>query len=144
MQGAAKSLGIKVEVLNANSAGEIDAAFASIPQAPGNAMVFGPEGFFYVRRAHIADLALRRAIPTFFDVRDYAEAGGLASYGSDFLNLMELAGHYTARVLRGEKPADLPVQQASKFELVINLKTAKALGLEVPQKLLLIADDVIE
>jgi putative ABC transport system substrate-binding protein len=144
LQSAAASLGIHVEVLKANTVGEIDEAFASIPQQPGNVMVFGPEGFFYVHRARIAGLALRHAVPAIFDVRDYADAGGLASYGSDFLNLMELAGNYAARILKGEKPADLPVQQATKFELVINLKTAKTLGIEVPQKLLLIADEVIE
>jgi putative ABC transport system substrate-binding protein len=89
-------------------------------------------------------LALRHALPTFFDVRDYVDAGGLASYGSDYSNVMELTGNYVARVLNGEKPADLPVQQATKFELVLNLKTAKALGIEVPPKLLATADDVVE
>lgn len=144
LQSAASSLGIKIEVLHANTAGEIDAAFAGIPQRPGNVMVFGPEGFFYVHRARIADLALRRAIPTMFDVRDYVDAGGLASYGSDYLNLMELVGNYTARILKGEQPADLPVQQAAKFELIINRKTAKALGLDISATLLATADEVIE
>jgi putative ABC transport system substrate-binding protein len=144
LQGAATSFGIHVTVLNANTAAEIDAAFASIPLEPGNVMVFGPEGFFYVHRARITELALRRAIPTMHDVRDYVDAGGLASYGSDYFNVMELTGNYAARVLKGEKPADLPVQQATKFEFVINLKTAKLLDIEVPQKLLLIADEVIE
>jgi putative ABC transport system substrate-binding protein len=84
LRGAATSLAIKIEVLNANTADAIDAAFASIPQQPGNVMIFGPEGFFYVRRAHIAELALRHGLPTIFDVRDYVDAGGLASSGSDF------------------------------------------------------------
>jgi putative ABC transport system substrate-binding protein len=144
LRDAATSLGIEVAVLNADTAGEIDAAFAGLPQQPGNAMVFGPEGFFYVRRARIAELALRHALPTIFDVRDYVEAGGLASYGSDYLGLMEIAGNYAARVLKGEKPADLPVQQAAKFEFVINRKTAKALGIEISPALLATADDVIE
>jgi putative ABC transport system substrate-binding protein len=144
LRSASASSGIQVEVLNANTAGEIDRAFAGLPQAPGNVMVFGPEGFFYIHRAHIAELALRHALPTFFDVRDYVDAGGLASYGSDYSNVMELTGNYVARVLNGEKPADLPVQQATKFELVLNLKTAKALGIEVPPKLLATADDVVE
>ena len=144
LQGAATSFGIHVTVLNANTAAEIDAAFASIPLEPDNVMVFGPEGFFYVHRARITKLALRRAIPTMHDVRDYVDAGGLASYGSDYFNVMELTGNYAARVLKGEKPADLPVQQATKFEFIINLKTAKLLDIEVPQKLLLIADEVIE
>jgi putative ABC transport system substrate-binding protein len=144
LQGAASSLGIRIEVLNANTADEIDAAFASIPRQPGNVMVFGPEGFFYVHRAHIAELALRRAIPTIFDVRDYVDAGGLASYGSDYMNSMELVGNYVARVLKGEKPADLPVQQAIKFELAINRKTAKALGIEISPTLLATADVVVD
>jgi len=144
LQEAAASLGIQITVLKADTAGEIDRAFDSIPQSPGNVMVFGPEGFFYVRRAHIAELALRRAIPTVFDGRDYVEAGGLASYGSDFFNVMELTGGYVARVLKGAKPADLPVQQATKFELVINRKTAKTLGIEISPTLLATADDVVE
>lgn len=144
LQGASASTGIHVEVLTANTADEIDRAFAGLPQQPGNVMVFGPEGFFYIHRARIAELALRQALPTFFDVRDYVDAGGLASYGSDYSNVMELTGNYVARVLKGERPADLPVQQATKFELVLNLKTAKALGLEVPSKLLATADDVVE
>ena len=144
LQGAAASLGIAVDVLNANTADEIDAAFAAIPRAPGNVMVFGPEGFFYIHRARIAGLAIRGALPTMFDVRDYVDAGGLASYGSDYFELMELTGNYVARVLKGAKPADLPVQQASKFEFVINRKTAVALGIEISPTLLATADDVIE
>jgi putative tryptophan/tyrosine transport system substrate-binding protein len=144
LRGAAASLGIEVEVLNADTLAEIDAAFASLPQAPGKVMIFGPEGFFYVHRAHIAELALRGALPTIFDVRDYVDAGGLASYGSDYFELMELTGNYVARVLNGAKPADLPVQQASKFELVINRRTANALGIEISPTLLATADEVIE
>jgi putative tryptophan/tyrosine transport system substrate-binding protein len=144
LENAAASLGVKVEVLRANTPDEIDAAFASIPSTPGSGMVFGPEGFFYVHRAHIAELALSRALPTFFDGRDYVEAGGLASYGSDFFNVMELTGNYAARVLKGQKPAELPVQQATKFELVLNRSTAKALGIEISATLLATADEVIE
>jgi putative tryptophan/tyrosine transport system substrate-binding protein len=144
LHDSATGLGIKIEVLEANTVGEIDAAFAAMPQQPGNVMVFGPEGFFYTHRAHITELALRYALPTIHDVRDYTEAGGLASYGSDFLNLMELVGNYTGRILKGEKPADLPVQQAAKFELVINRKTARALGIEISPTLLATADDVID
>jgi putative ABC transport system substrate-binding protein len=144
LKGAAASLGIRIEVLNANTADEIDKAFARIPREPGNAVVFGPEGFFYIHRTRIAELALRHALPTIFDVRDYVDAGGLASYGADYLNLMELVGNYTARILKGAQPGDLPVQQATKFELVINRKTAKALGIEVSPTLLATADEVIE
>jgi len=144
LEKAAGALGVHVEVLRANTTGEIDAAFAQIPHEPGCGMVFGPEGFFFINRAHIADLALARGLPTVFDVRDYVEAGGLASYGSDYYNVMELTGGYAARVLRGEKPADLPVQQATKFEMVLNRKTAKALGIEISPTLLATADDVID
>jgi putative ABC transport system substrate-binding protein len=141
---AAARIGIAIDVLRASSDAGIDAAFASIPQQPGNALVFGPDAFFFIRRARIAELALGRSIPTVFDDRAYVEAGGLVCYGADFLNVMELAGSYAGRILKGEKPADLPVQQPTKFELVINLKTAKALGIEPPERLLLIADEVIE
>ena len=144
LKRAAASLGIGIEVLNADTPGEIDAAFAGIPQQPGCGMIFGPEGFFYIHRKHIAELALSRALPTIFDVRDYADAGGLASYGSDYFNVMELTGNYAARVLKGANTADLPVQQATKFELVINRRTAKALGIEIAPTLLATADDVID
>jgi putative tryptophan/tyrosine transport system substrate-binding protein len=144
LESAASGLGLHVEVLNANTANEIDDAFAKIPHEDGCGMVFGPEGFFYVHRRHIASLALAVSLPTIFDVRDYVEAGGLASYGSDYYNVMELTGSYAARVLKGEKPADLPVQQATKFEMVLNRSTAKALGLEISPTLLATADDVIE
>lgn len=144
LESGAASLGIHLEILRASNDAEIEAGFASLPQGPGNVMVFCPDAFFYTRRTQIAALAVRHAVSAIFDDRAYVEAGGLLNYGADWMNLMELAGGYAARVLRGEKPADLPVQQAAKFELVINLKTAKALGLAVPQKLLLIADDVVE
>lgn len=144
LQGAAASLAIRIDVLNADTVDQIDAAFAGIPKSPGNVMVFGPEGFFYVHRARIAELALRGGLPTMFDVRDYVDAGGLASYGSDYFELMELTGNYVARVLKGAKPADLPVQQATKFEFVINRKTAKALGIELSPTVLATADDVID
>jgi putative ABC transport system substrate-binding protein len=144
LEKAATGLGFHVEVLKANTTGEIDAAFAQIPHEAGSGIVFGPEGFFFVHRAHIAELAQARKLPTIFDVRDYVEAGGLASYGSDYYNIMELTGSYAARVLKGEKPAELPVQQATKFEMVLNRKTAKALGIEIAPNLLAIADEVIE
>ena len=144
LQKAAATIGIDVEVLKADTTDEIDAGIASIPQQAGCGMIFGPEGFFYIHRKRIANLALARSLPTIFDVRDYADAGGLASYGSDYFNVMELTGNYVARVLRGEKPADLPVQQATKFELVINRKTATTLGIDISRTLLATADDVID
>jgi putative ABC transport system substrate-binding protein len=144
LEGAASGLGVHVDVLNADTPDQIDKAFAQIPREQACGIVFGPEGFFYVHRAHIAELALACSLPTMFDVRDYVEAGGLASYGSDYYNVMELTGSYAARVLKGEKPADLPVQQATKFEMVLNRKTAKALGIEISATLLATADDVID
>jgi putative tryptophan/tyrosine transport system substrate-binding protein len=144
LQAGAARLGIQIEILRASTDAEIEAAFAHLPQQAGSVLVFGPDTFFYIRREHIAALAARHVVPTIFDVRDYAEAGGLASYGADFLNVMELAGNYTARILKGEKPADLPVVLAAKFELAINLKTAKVLGIAVPPTLLALADEVIE
>jgi putative ABC transport system substrate-binding protein len=144
LQAAASGLGVKVDVLNAETPNEIDAAFERIPREGGCGMVFGPEGFLFIHRKHIADLALARGLPTIFDVRDYVEVGGLASYGSDYYAVMELTGSYAARVLKGEKPADLPVQQATKFEMVLNRATAKAFGLEISPTLLATADDVIE
>ena len=144
LQRAAASLGVRIEVLRASTDREIDAAFASIPKQPGSVVIVSPDSFFYTRRSRIAGLALRGRLPTCFDVRDYVDAGGLMSYGTDFLNVMERAGNYVARILRGDKPANLPVEQASKFELVINLRTAKALGIEVPPDILITADAVIE
>jgi putative ABC transport system substrate-binding protein len=144
LQDAAAGIGVHFEVLQATNDREIDASFAKIPQQPGNVLVFGPDAFFYIRRAHIAELALRQSLPTIFDDRAYVEAGGLICYGADFLNVMELAGNYVGRILKGEKPGDLPVQQPTKFELVINLKTARALGITVPLTLQASADEVIE
>ncbi len=144
LEVGAASLGLHVDLLRASTDGEIAAAFASLPREPGNALVFGPDTFFYIRRAQIAALAAGSSVPAIFDVRDYVEAGGLVSYGSDFLNVMELAGGYTGRVLKGEKPSDLPVVQAAKFEFAINLKAAKGLWLDVPDRLLALADEVIE
>ena len=112
--------------------------------SPAAAWCFGLEGFFHVHRKHIAALVLAKGMPTIFDVRDYVEAGGLANYGSDYYEVMELTGSYAARLLKGKKPADLPVQQAIKFEMVLNRTTAKALGLEIAPTLLATADDVIE
>jgi putative tryptophan/tyrosine transport system substrate-binding protein len=144
LRAGAASLGFHVDVLRAGSEGEIDAAFASLPPGSGNALLSCPDTFLYTRRAQITALAERHKVPAAFDVRDYVEVGGLVSYGADFFTVMQLAGNYVGRILKGEKPANLPVVQSAKFELVINLKTAKALGIDVPLTLLAIADDVIE
>jgi putative tryptophan/tyrosine transport system substrate-binding protein len=143
LEAGAASLGIRLDILRASTDGELEAAFASLPQ-PGSVLLFGPDAFFYIRRGEIAALAARYALPAIFDGRDYVEAGGLICYGADFLDVMQFAGGYTGRILKGEKPADLPVVQSAKFELVINLKTAKTLGLAIPDRLLALADEVIE
>jgi len=144
LQVGAASLGIQVEILRASTAAEIEAAFAKLPQQPGMVLLVGTDAFFFIRRAQISALAARYALPAMFDNREYAEAGGLISYGADIFDFMREAGGYTGRILKGEKPADLPVMQSTKYEFVINLKTAKALGLNVPPTVLAIADEVIE
>jgi putative ABC transport system substrate-binding protein len=143
LEAGAATVGIALEILRAHSDAEIDAVMGRL-QSTANVMVSGTDALFFVRRAHIAALALRQALPTIFDDREYATAGALASYGADFLNVMELAGDYTGRVLKGQKPADLPAVQAAKFEFVINRKTATTLGIRIPPTLLALADEVIE
>jgi putative ABC transport system substrate-binding protein len=142
-QGAA-SLGLGVEIFHASTDREIDAAFANLAQKSGAVLLVGTDPYFYIRRAEIATLAVRHALPAIYDNVDYVQAGGLMSYGADAVNMCELVGTYTGRILKGEKVADLPVLQPTKFELAINLKTAKALGLTVPLTLQVAADEVIE
>jgi putative ABC transport system substrate-binding protein len=144
LQAGAAALGIRVEILRASTDGEIEAAFAEISQQPGSALLLGPDAFFTSRRVQIADLAARCALPAMYVIREFAAAGGLISYGPDIVNTCEQAGAYVGRILAGEKPADLPVAQSAKFEMVINLKAARALGLEIPATLLAAADEVIE
>jgi putative ABC transport system substrate-binding protein len=144
LQAGAASLGLHAEILNASTDAEIDAAFAKLPQQPGTVLLVGTDAFFFSRHRQIVTLAERRALLAMFDNREYAVVGGLMSYGADFYNVLQLDGVYTGRILKGEKPADLPVMQSAKYEFVINLKTAKALGLDVPDRLLAIADEVIE
>ena len=140
----AASLGIHVEILNAGTPAEIDAAFAELPHQPGTVLLVSTDAFFFIRRTQIIALAARYALPVMFDNREYAAAGGLVSYGTDIVDMYRQVGVYTGRILKGEKPADLPVMQSTKFEFVINLKTAKAIGLTVPQNIILLADEVIE
>ncbi|MGB6543500.1 MAG: ABC transporter substrate-binding protein [Xanthobacteraceae bacterium] len=144
LQAGAKKLGINVGILKAGSEPEIDAAFAGLPQQNNTALLLSSDAFLYGRRGQIVALAARYAVPAIYDGRDYVDAGGLASYGADFLNVMQLAGNYVGRILKGEKAADLPVMRSEKFELVINLKAAKMLGVTMPDKLLALADEVIE
>ena len=143
-QASAPTLGMPVEILRASSERDIDVAFAELARDPGAALLVSVDPFFFAHRAQITALAARHAIPTIYYTREFTDVGGLISYGTDIENVCELTGVYTGRVLKGEKPADLPVAQPTKFEMVINLKTAKALGLDVPDKLLALADEVIE
>jgi putative ABC transport system substrate-binding protein len=144
LKAGAASIGVQIDILHASSDDEIDAAFAGLPRDGGSVLVSSPDAFLYGHRKRIAALTASHAVPAIFDVRDYVDAGALVSYGADYSNVMRLAGDYTARILKGEKPADLPVVQPEKFELVINLRAAKALGITVPPTLLAIADDVVE
>jgi len=144
MQAAARALGLELHVLNASTERDFDAIFAKLTQLRAGGLVVGASNLFASRSEQLAALALRHAVPTIYQTRDFAVAGGLLSYGTDFRETYRLAGNYTGRVLKGEKPADLPVVQSSKFEFVINLKTAKALGLEFHPQLLATADEVIE
>jgi putative ABC transport system substrate-binding protein len=141
---AAEAFGLQLQVLNASSRDEIDAAFAVIARERAEALFVAPDGFFYSRRVQFATLAARNGIPAAYASRPYTEVGGLMSYGTDIADSFRQAGVYAGKILNGAKPADLPVTQSTKFEFVINVQTAKALGLEVPSGLLLAADEVIE
>jgi putative tryptophan/tyrosine transport system substrate-binding protein len=144
VQAAARTLGLQTQVLNASTGREIEAAFAMLARERPDALFVGPDGFFNSRRVQLAMLAARHAIPSIFAVREYADAGGLMSYGTSLTDMHRQVGVYTGRILKGAKPADLPVIQSDKFELVINAPTARMLGLTVPDKLLALADEVIE
>jgi len=143
-EAGARALGLQLIVLRAGTEREIDAAFATMAQRGGGVLDVSVDPFFVERRDHIVALAASYAIPAMYPLRDFAVAGGLMSYGTDFADSYRQAGIYTGRIVKGEKPADLPVQRSTKFEFVINLKTAKALGLSVPNSMQLLADKVIE
>jgi putative ABC transport system substrate-binding protein len=142
-EGAA-TLGLQLLVLNAATEGEIDAAFAAANRQPPAAMAVATSPFFITRAKQIAALAARHGVPAIYARREYTAAGGLMSYGIDVADGYRQIGNYAGRILKGSKPADLPVVQATRFEFIINLKTAKALGIEIPPKLLLLSEEVIE
>jgi putative ABC transport system substrate-binding protein len=144
VQAAARTLGLELHVLNASTERDFDAVFAKLIQLRAGGLVIGGGPFLISRSEQLAALAARHAVPTIFQYREFAVAGGLLSYGSDITDSYRLAGVYTGRILKGDKPADLPVQQATKVEMIINLKTAKALGINVPNTLIGRADEVIE
>jgi putative tryptophan/tyrosine transport system substrate-binding protein len=144
VEAAARAMGLQIQVLNANTSREIDAAFATVVRERPDALFVGPGPFFISRRVQLANLAARSGVPAIYPVRDNALAGGLMSYGASLTDAYRQVGVYTGRILKGAKPADLPVVQSSKFELVINAQTARMLGLEVPPTLLARADEVIE
>jgi putative ABC transport system substrate-binding protein len=141
---AARSLGLQLAVLQAATERDLDAVFATLARLQPSALAIGADPFFISRREQIGALALRHPVPAIYQFREFAAAGGLMSYGSSLADSVRLSGIYVGRILKGEKPAELPVQQSSKVELIINLKTAKALGITVPITLLGRADEVIE
>jgi putative ABC transport system substrate-binding protein len=144
VQAAARALGLQVRVFHASTEHEIDMVFASLAEVRTGGLVIGANAFFFSRRAQFVGLATRYSIPTIYPFREAVVGGGLVSYGASVTDGYRLAGTYTGRILKGEKTADLPVQQSSNTELVINLKTAKTLGITFPQSLLGRADEVIE
>jgi putative tryptophan/tyrosine transport system substrate-binding protein len=136
--------GLTRQVLNASTSREIEGAFATVASERPDALFVGPDAFFTERRVQLVNLSSRHSMPTAYGARDFAEAGGLMSYGASLTDTYHRVGAYAGRILKGAKPADLPVVQASKFELVINHPTARMLGLTVPSTLLATADEVIE
>jgi len=141
---AARAIGLQIQVLNASTSREIEAAFATLVRDRADALFVAPDAFFVSRRVQFSTLAARHGIPAAYTTREDVEAGGLMSYGTDILDMWRQVGVYTGQILKGAKPAELPVLQSTKFEFVINTQTARALGLEVPNSLQLLADEVIE
>jgi putative ABC transport system substrate-binding protein len=144
LQEAAPTIGLQIQILNATTIGEIDAAFASLARERPDALFVAPDSFFGSRRVQFVTLTAVNRIPATYWDRDIVAAGGLMSYGTNLADAFRQVGVYTGKILKGAKPADLPVQQLTKFQFAINLQTARALGIEVPPAVLSIADEVIE
>jgi putative tryptophan/tyrosine transport system substrate-binding protein len=144
LQTAARTLGLQLHVLHASTERDLDTVFSTLAQLGAGALVIGADSFFHSRIEQLAQLTVRHAVPTIYSYREFVAAGGLMSYGGSLTDSFRLVGTYSGRIFKGDKPADLPVQQATKIELFINLKTAKALGLTFPLTLLGRADEAIE
>jgi putative ABC transport system substrate-binding protein len=144
VEAAARAISLQLQIVNASTSGEIDAAFVALARERIDALFVLPDFYFFIRRVQLAQLAARHAVPATYAVRDFTEVGGLMSYGTDAADAWRQGGAYTGQILKGAKPADLPVVQVSKFELIVNHQTARMLGLTVPPTLLAIADEVIE
>jgi putative tryptophan/tyrosine transport system substrate-binding protein len=144
VQEAAPTMGLQIQILKASTSREIDAAFATIERERPDALFVSGDAFFNSRAVQFATLTARSRIPATYPVRDYVTVGGLMSYGTDFPDAFRQVGVYTGKILKGAKPTDLPVTQSTKFEFIINMQTARALGLEVPAQLLVTVDEVIE
>jgi len=144
VEEAAHVKGVQLQILKASNEGEIDAAFETLARVKAGALLVGADPFFFGKREQLVALATRDAVPVMYETRDAVQAGGLISYGTNGTATWRQVGVYAGRILNGAKPADLPVQQPTSFELVINLKTAKALGLTIPPSILARADEVIE
>ena len=144
LHAAANKLGLQIQIVNASTEREIDAAFTTISQQKAGSLIVAADPFFLSQREQIVALSARYAIPSVYELREFADIGGLMTYGTSLKDAYRQAGAYTGRILKGEKPANLPVMQSTKFELIINLKTAKTLGLTVPPSLLVAADELIE
>jgi putative tryptophan/tyrosine transport system substrate-binding protein len=144
VQEAARTVGLQIQILRASTERDLDTTFGALVELRAGGLLVGADPFLYSRRDYIVALATRHAVPAIYEQREFAVAGGLMSYGTNITDAYRQVGIYTGRVLKGEKPADLPVMQSTRFEFVINLKTAKALGLDVPPSLLARADEVIE